>query len=457
MRGKIRSMTTQPPKRSTQFLLLAGAFLLGGIVMILLAALLLNINTRQVEGAISPARIVEIADNEMDPAVWGQNFPSQYDSFMKTQIDNMPTKYGGSEPINKLEKYPVLKRLWGGYPFSVDFNEEGGHYYALIDQKETARNRVENPDGSITYKQPGACANCHAGEAPILIAEMGWEKFNGTPYAQIHERLEHGGTCNDCHDPQTMQLRITRPAFANAMAARGIDISNATRQEMRTYVCAQCHVEYYFAGENKVLTFPWLNGTNIDEIDQYYTDIGFSDWKHAETGAPMIKIQHPEFELYTTSIHYKSGVSCADCHMPYVREGSLKVTDHWIRSPIHNINNACQTCHKQDEKALLERVSIIQDRTALLLRSAEEALTDAIDAIKVAKEAGITDEELKDALWLHRRAQMRWDFVFSENSTGFHSSQESARILADAANLARQAQIAAIKLTPPPKVEARAE
>lgn len=450
-------MTTQQPKRSTQFLLLTGAFLLGGVVMILLAALLLNINTRQVEGAISPARIVEIADNEMDPAVWGQNFSSQYDSFMKTQIDNMPTKYGGSEPINKLEKYPVLKRLWGGYPFSVDFNEERGHFYALIDQRETARNRVENADGSITYKQPGACANCHAGEAPILIAEMGWEKFNGTPYAQINDRLEHGGTCNDCHNPQTMQLRISRPAFVNAMAARGIDISNATRQEMRTYVCAQCHVEYYFAGENKVLTFPWLNGTNIDEIDQYYTDIGFKDWTHAETGAPMIKIQHPEFELYTTSIHYKSGVSCADCHMPYVREGSLKVTDHWIRSPIHNINNACQTCHKQDEKALLERVSIIQDRTALLLRSAEEALTDAIDAIKVAKEAGITDEELKDALWLHRRAQMRWDFIFSENSTGFHSSQEAARILADAANLARQAQIAAIKLTPPQKVEARAE
>ncbi len=450
-------MTTQQPKRGTQFLLLAGVFLLGGVVMILLAALLLNINTRQVEGAISPARIVEIADNEMDPAVWGQNFPSQYDSFMKTQIDNMPTKYGGSEPINKLEKYPVLRRLWGGYPFSVDFNEERGHFYSLIDQRETARNRVENADGSITYKQPGACANCHAGEAPILIAEMGWEKFNGTPYAQINDRLEHGGTCNDCHDPKTMQLRITRPAFANAMAARGIDISNATRQEMRTYVCAQCHVEYYFAGENKVLTFPWLNGTNIDEIDQYYTNIGFSDWKHAETGAPMIKIQHPEFELYTTSIHYKSGVSCADCHMPYVREGSLKVTDHWIRSPIHNINNACQTCHKQDETALLERVSIIQDRTALLLRSAEEALTDAIDAIKVAKEAGITDEELKDALWLHRRAQMRWDFIFSENSTGFHSSQESARILADAANLARQAQIAAIKLTPPEKVEARAQ
>ncbi len=450
-------MSAQTPKRSTQFFLLTGAFLLGGAVMVGIALLLLNINTRQVEGAVSPARIVEIAENELDAAVWGQNFPRQYDSFMKTRIDTMPTKYGGSEPINKLEKYPVLRRLWGGMPFSVDFNEERGHYYALIDQKETARNRVVKEDGSITYKQPGACINCHAGEAPVLIAELGWEKFNGTPYAELADRLHHGGTCNDCHDPKTMQLRISRPAFTNAMAARGIDISTATRQEMRTYVCAQCHVEYYFAGEQKILTFPWLNGTNIDEIDQYYTDIGFKDWTHAETGAPMIKIQHPEFELYTTSIHYKSGVSCADCHMPYVREGSLKVSDHWIRSPVHNINNACQTCHKQDEKALLERVSLIQDRTAGLLRSAEAALIDAIDAIKVAKEAGVTDEELKEALWLHRRAQMRWDFVFSENSTGFHSPQESARILADAANLARQAQIAAIKLTPPQKVEARAQ
>ncbi|GAB4546317.1 MAG: ammonia-forming cytochrome c nitrite reductase subunit c552 [Anaerolineae bacterium] len=434
-------MTTQPqPRRGTQFLALAAAFILGGVLMISIAALLLNIQERQAEARVSPAQIIEIPADTVDPAVWGQNFPRQYNALMKTEDDTISTPYGGSQPINKLERYPVLKRLWAGYAFSVDFNEERGHFYALIDQKETKRQEV--------VKQPGACANCHAGEAPVLIASMGWEAFNSTPYKELEANLHTGGTCNDCHDPKTMALRITRPAFMNAMAKLGVDLTKATRQEMRTYVCAQCHVEYYFAGENKLLTFPWAKGTTIDDIDAYYTELGFTDWQNKETGARMIKIQHPEYEMYTTSIHYQSGVACADCHMPYVREGALKVSDHWIRSPLTNLNNACQTCHKQDEEKLKERVNLIQNRTAGLLRDTEKALSDAMDAIIAAKTAGATEESLAEAYTLIKRSQMRWDFVFSENSTGFHSPQESARVLAMAIDLARQAQLAAIKATP---------
>ncbi len=246
-----------------------------------------------------------------------------------------------------------------------------------------------------------------------------------------------------------MTLRVTRPAFMNAMAVRGVDIATASRQEMRTYVCAQCHVEYYFAGEGKALTFPWKNGLSIDAIDQYYQDIAFTDFKNKETGAGMIKIQHPEYEMFSSSLHARSGVSCADCHMPYVREGAVKVSDHHWRSPIANISNACQTCHKFDEATLRARIDIIQNNTSLLLRSAESALTDAMDAIIAARNGGATDETLSAALIFIRRAQMRWDFVFSENSTGFHNPQESARVLGDAINFARQAQIEAIKLTPP--------
>jgi nitrite reductase (cytochrome c-552) len=94
--------------------------------------------------------------------------------------------------------------------------------------------------------QPGACANCHAAETPQLIAELGWEQFNRTPYNDLKEQLHLGTSCADCHDPDTMELRITRPALKNALEARGIDLGKATRQDMRTYVCAQCHVEYYF-------------------------------------------------------------------------------------------------------------------------------------------------------------------------------------------------------------------
>lgn len=413
-------------------LFFGAAFLTVGV-----AALLVNINERQTEAAQSPLPVITIPEGEIDPAVWGQNFPVHYEMFMRTEENYGETPYGGANPYSKLERYPAMVRLWGGYAFSIDHNEERGHFYALTDQLETLR--------VTEVSQPGACANCHAAETPLLIEEMGWEAFNRTPYNELSQHLHFGTSCNDCHDSETMALRISRPAFLNAMEERGIDVGEATRQEMRTYVCAQCHVEYYFAGEDRVLTFPWTEGLNIDDIEVYYNSYGFTDWTHAETGAPMLKMQHPEFELYSTGIHARSGVACADCHMPYTRVGSQRFSDHWLRSPLTNISASCQTCHSAEEEELYDRVINIQTVTSELLRSSEEALLDAIDAIVAAQEAGATDEELETARELHRSAQMRWDFVSSENSTGFHSPQESARILADSIDLARQAQLAAIQ------------
>jgi nitrite reductase (cytochrome c-552) len=403
------------------------------------AALLVNISERKQEAVRYPLMVVEIPQGELDPAVWGRNFPFQYDSFVMSREDYGETPYGGSTPYSKLERYPAMVRLWAGFAFSIDHNEERGHYYAEIDQRNTQRVQVVN--------QPGACINCHAAEAPQLIAELGWETFNRTPYNELRDRLHLGTSCADCHDPQTMALVITRPAFQNAMEQRGIDLSQATRQEMRSYVCAQCHVEYYFLGENRVLTFPWSRGLTVDAIEEHYDAYDFRDWIHAETGAPMIKIQHPEYELWSTSIHARSGVSCADCHMPYVREGSVHVSDHWLRSPLTTIGQSCQTCHNWPEEELRSRVEIIQNTTAGLLRRSEEALLATIDAIVAARDAGATDEDLAVALQLHRSAQLRWDFVSSENSTGFHSPQESARILAESIDLARQAELTAWLVT----------
>jgi nitrite reductase (cytochrome c-552) len=418
--------------------LYAAVFILAVALTVVVASLLLNINQRKQEAAEFPLKVVEIEEGELDPAVWGLNFPNQYDSFTRTQENYGETPYGGSNPYSKLERYPAMIRLWAGYAFSKDHNEERGHYYAQIDQENTQRVQLVN--------QPGACINCHAAEAPQLIAEMGWENFNHTPYNDLKDQLHFGSSCADCHDPDTMELVITRPAFQNAMEARGIDLSQATRQEMRSYVCAQCHVEYYFLGEEKVLTFPWSQGLTIDDIEAHYDGYGFTDWTHAETGAPMIKIQHPEFELWSTGLHARSGVACADCHMPYVREGSVKVSDHWLRSPLENISQSCQTCHNRPEEELTERVLTIQNTTADLLRQSEEAIIAAIDAIVAAREAGATDAELEEALLLHRAASLRWDFVSSENSTGFHSPQEAARVLAESINLARQAELAAYKI-----------
>lgn len=427
-------MSEQPVNRSRPLGLIA-AFVVGALIMAGLAALLSNINQRKAETLEYPLRVVQLAADELDPAVWGQNFPRQYDSFLRTKNDTIETPYGGSVPYSKLERYPAMVRIWAGYAFSKDHNEERGHYYTTIDQKQTQRVQLVN--------QPGACINCHAAEAPQLIAAMGWETFNSTPYNDLKDQLHVGSSCADCHDPATMALRLTRPALINALEAQGVDWTQVGRQEMRSLVCAQCHVEYYFAGDKKILTFPWSQGMNIDEIEAHYDAYGFKDWTHAETGAPMIKIQHPEYELWSTGLHAQSGVACADCHMPYVREGAVKVSDHWLRSPLENINQACQTCHKQDEQLLRERILTIQNRTAELLRRSEEALLDAMDAIVAAQNAGASDEQLAEARQLHRSASLRWDFVSSENSTGFHSPQESARVLGMAIDYARQAQLAA--------------
>jgi nitrite reductase (cytochrome c-552) len=427
--------SSEKTRLSRPTILLIVAFVGGMLIMAAVAALLTNIQQRKAEAVEFPLRVVSVARDELDPAIWGQNFPRQYNTFLMTQDDTIETPYGGSVPYSKLERYPAMVRLWAGYAFAIDHNEERGHYYAQIDQRDTERVQV--------VSQPGACVNCHAAEAPGLIEELGWETFNRTPYDDLKDRLHTGTSCADCHDPDTMDLRITRPALLNALEVRGVDLEQATRQEMRTYVCAQCHVEYYFLGDNKVLTFPWSQGLNADDIEAHYDAYGFADWTHADTGAPMIKIQHPEYEMWSTGLHARSGVSCADCHMPYVRDGAVKVSDHWLRSPLTNINQACQTCHRQDEAELRERILTIQNNTASLLRLAEQAIIDAIDAIVAAQEAGGTDEELEQARYLHRRASLRWDFVSSENSTGFHSPQESARVLAMALDFARQAQLEA--------------
>ena len=225
----------------------------------------------------------------------------------------------------------------------------------------------------------------------------------------------------------------------------GYDVNrDATRQEMRTYVCAQCHVEYYFKGPGKTLVYPWAKGVGVEQIEAYYDEVKWKDWDHPDTGAPVLKAQHPEFELWTQGIHARSGVACADCHMPYKREGAIKVSDHHVRSPLLNVAHACQTCHRYSEQEILARAEAIQDRTERLMGLAENALLALIDAVQAAAARRVRPEALADARAFHRKAQWRLDFVAAENSKGFHAPQEAARILAEAIDFARQGQAAAL-------------
>jgi nitrite reductase (cytochrome c-552) len=273
---------------------------------------------------------------------------------------------------------------------------------------------------------------------------MGMAAFDKTSFVDMTPRIQETIGCANCHEAGTMRLVVTNPALAEALTAQGKDWKSFTRQEMRTVVCANCHVEYYFKGDGKYLTFPWAKGTHIDSIVGYYAAAAFKDWEYPGTGTPMLKAQHPEFETYTAdSTHFLAGVACADCHMPYVRQGAAKFSSHDIHSPLLTAELACGQCHS-DTQYVVGRVKIIQDQHATAKTATEDALIDAIHAIKLAAAAPTADTALLDqARQLHRKAQYMWDFVSAENSMGFHNPDYSMRILADSTNFARQAQMLA--------------
>jgi len=429
-------------------------------------ALLMNIRERKKEGEQFFTQIVSLSEDDIDPARWGQNFPRQYASYRLT-VDSTHTQHGGSEghAVSKLETDPRLKRIFAGYAFALDFREARGHAYMLADQKVTKR-VVDLPG-----KQTGACLHCHSSVIPAYRQQgdgdiqKGFEKVCAMPIEKAFGLVEHPVSCIDCHDPKTMVLRVLRPAFLAGIAAlaegdgpvphlpsierwrkgsrqKPYDPNTeASRQEMRSFVCGQCHVEYYFKGSGKVVTYPWHKGLKMDDAEAYYEEQQFTDWTHAETKAPMLKAQHPEFEMWSQGIHARSGVACADCHMPYVREGAIKVSDHNVRSPMLNVARACQTCHRYAEEEIKGRVKMIQDRHLALMSRAEDALLELMDTFRQATAAGTAPEQLDKARKLHRRAQWRVDYVNAENSRGFHAAQEGARILGEAIDFARQGQI----------------
>jgi len=475
-----------PPRKSwLRRLLYPATILVTAAITWGLVALLMNINQRKREAEHHFFKVVDLDENTIDPAIWGRNFPREYDGYLAT-ADNSRSGRGGSEgfPPSRLKADPRLRRIFAGYGFSIDYREKRGHAYMLTDQERTGRMKVP---------QPGACLHCHATVLPVYRYEgdgdvmKGFAKVCALPYRKAHDLtdkegrrlIRHPVTCIDCHDPKTLQLRVTRPGFLNGIQALAesddkvphlpsierwrkdhppderkpgdrYDVNAlASRQEMRSFVCGQCHVEYYFKGKGKLLTYPWHKGLKVEQIESYYDETDFTDWVHKETKAPMLKAQHPEFELWNQGIHARSGVACADCHMPYMREGAIKISDHRVRSPMLNAARACQVCHRYPETEIQARVDAIQDRTKKLVGRAEDALLDLMEAIKDADNRGVPDRSLQAARRLHRKAQWRVDFIASENSHGFHAPQEAARILGEAIDYARLGQISALKQKKP--------
>jgi nitrite reductase (cytochrome c-552) len=490
------------PTRSAAFVIAAVAF---GAGTVLAMALYGNIVKRKMEAQSTVLHVVAIDETTIDPAEWGKNFPREYDGYIRTS-DNARARFRWSEgrppedddkdkAASKLEGDPRLRTIFNGYAFAIDYRERRGHAFMLLDQRETERVKQK--------PQPGACLNCHASNvlayrevglkngAPGSLTDAltsdngqkqlfaGWEQVNHMTYAEATALVKHPISCLDCHDPKTMGLRVTRPAFLEGIAALAGSAEPvphlpsietwrkgnrkaayspnelASRQEMRSMVCGQCHVEYYFKGDQKRLTFPWSNGLKVEEMEAYYDAEGWSDWTHKDSGAKVLKAQHPEFETWSQGIHARSGVSCADCHMPYRREGAMKYTDHQVQTPMAHVNLSCQTCHNYTETEIQARVDQIQSRTKALLDRAEIALVELIEAIRDARAAGATDAELDGARKLQRKAQWRSDLMNAENSLGFHAPAESLRIIGEAIDYARQG-IAEVARVRPQTVKAAA-
>ena len=421
--------------------------ILVGIILVLAAVLtgvlvFLKNQPPQERAIIQP--IATIQPLEANSSLWGVNYPNEYSSLLLTASNNTPTTYGGSAQKSYLLEDPRLVILFAGYSFSHDYNQPRGHENTLIDIRTTKR---------VTATTHATCYSCKSSDNPGLWEQMGMEAFDAQLFSDMTPNINNAIGCANCHEAGSMRLVITDPAVEAAFQAEGLDWRTFTRQQMRSAVCANCHVTYYFAGDNKVLTVPWVNGTRVEDIIQYEDSINFADWTYPNTGTPIMKARHPDYELFTAdSTHYSAGVSCADCHMPYVREGAMKYSSHDIMSPLLDPQQSCGQCHT-DVDVVLARVAVIQNTVHDAKIGAEDALIDAISAIQAAAANPNSDPALLDeARTLHRHAQYMWDFISSSNSMGFHNPDEALRVLGNATDLARQAQMKAAQAAGDPSL-----
>lgn len=383
-----------------------------------------------------------VKEDETRASEWGKHYPRQYDTYMQTKKSD--------EIADVLKQDPALVVMWAGYPFSKDYNKPRGHYYALEDNINTLRTGA--PVDAKSGPLPTACWTCKSPDVPRLIKRDGEMEFFTGKWAKYGDEIVNPIGCGDCHDGKTMKLTLTRDYLKRALDAEGrLKTADVTHQDMRSLVCAQCHAEYYFKktewddkGEKKtamVVTYPWKNGLSAENMEAYYDDYNFSDWTHQMSKTPMLKAQHPDYETFVTGVHYRNGLSCADCHMPYVREGGVKYSSHKVGSPLDNIANTCLNCHNGTEKEFRETVEKKLARKNELAKMATDVLGKAhLEAAK-AWELGATEAEMKPALQDIRHGQWRWDYAVAGHGAFFHAPEETLRVLAGAINKGQDARL----------------
>ncbi len=425
-------------------------FLASLLVVFLLGLLISNIVERKAEAKFAYKPLKDIGQFESRNEVWGENYPREYQSYMQTADSSFVSKYNGNAMIDMLEVDPRLVVLWAGYGFSKDYNQGRGHVYAIEDMYNTLR--TGGPTGNDDGPMPSTCWTCKSPDVPRLMNEKGVTEYYTGKWASLGDQVVNPIGCADCHDSKTMNLKITRPAVIEAFQRKGKDVNKASQNEMRSLVCAQCHSEYYFSnklpGKEKAqyLVFPWDNGYTVEDMEKFYDNVKHTDWVHSLSKAPMLKAQHPDYEIYMTGIHGQRGVSCADCHMPYKTEGGQKFTDHHIQSPLNNVANSCQVCHREDKDVLMKNVYDNQDKVIANRDKLEEILVRAHVEAKKAWDLGATEAQMKDILDGIRKAQWRWDYAAAGHGSAFHAPVETLRVIGNGIDIAQETRIKLAKV-----------
>lgn len=410
------------------------------VVVFLLGLLAASVTERRAEIAtLFNNKRVEIKGIESRSEIWGENYPREYETWIKTKEMEFESKHNGNKFVDVLEQRPNMVVLWAGYAFSRDYSAPRGHAYAVEDVVHTLRTGA--PMTIEENMQPATCWACKSPDVPRLMAEVGIENFYKSKWSEFGHEVVNSVGCADCHNPDNMNIAISRPALTEAFDRMGKDIHKSTIQERRSLACAQCHVEYYFKGDGKYLTFPWDKGMTAEDMEKYYDEIGFTDWIHTLSKAPMLKAQHPDYELFMMGPHAQRGLSCADCHMPYKSDGAIKYSDHHLVSPLLYIDRTCQTCHRDSEENLLKYVYEYQDKILETRDRVEEELVKAHVGAKFAWDKGATEKQMEPVLKLLRAAQWRWDFAVASHGASFHAPVETQRILSHGLDKSYQAQL----------------
>ena len=360
----------------------------------------------------------------MHAADWAEQYPNQYETWAMTSES--------SEAEDYLELYPMLRTLYEGYGFAIDYGSARGHWYDVQDIEATGR--------------PHPLANCWTCKTPDftnMVNEMGVEAYK-LDWTEVQKEIVDPISCYTCHANTPGEITVTHTYWIDALGEdfESVDAANLA--------CGQCHNEYYFAPDTKATSIAHNSIASMapDQMLAFFNDGSnfstgepFADWTNPRTGVKQIKVQHPEFETFLgEGSQHRGNYTCADCHMPTMTaEDGTTFHSHNLISPLDNpelIENECSKCHAD----LVKEVKATQERIEARTYSIGYELEFLTEQLAAAVESGkYTDAELDPIRSLARDAQFYWDFVFVENAEGAHNPVLTDQCLDSAEALCNQA------------------